>query len=316
VLDADAPTPLLPGSEALSLHSAVLAGDRVVVVYEAEPLTSRGGRPFTTWRLATLERGTGKVLAQRDLQDQARPLLFATDDEHLLLQQSGVVRLNPDLTESGEKFVPAGRSEGRRGLYLSADGGTLGLWTNGSTGFLDAHTLRPLGVRIRGPEPSAVGRRSLLADDPAWAAEFPGAAGFIVLKDALAPRLLYRGPCAGHPVFLGEDRILTVACGKVSILDLSGKLLKELPLGAAYGAFAGASIDGSRFAIESSDYPSTDPAWEASELFTLWDAATLAPVATVRPEALPDARSWAAFSQDGKSFLTGGPKKVSLYRTP
>jgi hypothetical protein len=316
VLDKDAPTPLQPGSEFIVLHSAALAGDRAVAVFEAQPQTTRGGRPFTTYRLATLDLANGKILAQRDLHDQARPFLFSTDDAHLLLQQSSLIRLNPDLTESGEKFALASKSPARHLFFLSPDGGTLGLWSDWMTSLLDAHTLQPLGLRIRGPEPTAVSKRALLSNDPAWASEFPGALSFMVLKDLRSPHLLYRGPCAGHPVFLGEDRILTVACAKVFILDLTGKLLKELPLGASFGAFAGLSRDGSRFAIESSDYPPTDPSYSATELFTLYDAATLAPVATVTPDSLPEARSWAAFSQDGKSFLTGSPKKVSLYKIP
>jgi hypothetical protein len=316
VLDKDAPAPLLPDSEAARMRSAAIAGDRAVAVFEAHPESSRGGRPLTTYRLATVDLATGKVLAQQDLPGQARPALFATDDAHLILQQATLTRLNPDLTESGEKFGDPGKTSGRRAFLPAPDGTALAYSWDSTTLFLDAHTLAPIGPRIRSPLSTAAGKSSLLSTEPVWSNQFPKDLGFIALYDGRSPRLLYRGPCAGHPVFLSADKILTVACAKVTILDLAGRVLKELPVGAAFGAFAGVSRDGSRFAIESSDYPVTDPSYNATELFTIYDAATFLPVATVTPDSLPDARSWSAFSQDGKSFLSGSARKVSLYRIP
>jgi hypothetical protein len=316
VLDKDAPTPLRPDSEAIRLRSAAIAGDRAVAVFEAHPEASRGGRPLTTYRLATVDLATGKVLAQQDLPAPSRPSLFATDDGHLLLAQASVTRLNPDLTESGEKFADPSRTVARREILLAPDGATLAWSGDGTTLFLDAHTLQPTGLRLKSPLPAAASKSSLLSTAPVWSSQFPKDLGFVALYDGRSPRLLYRGPCAGHPVFLRDDKILTVACSKVTILDLTGKLLKELPVGAAFGTFAGASRDGSRFAIESSDYPVVDPSYNATELFTIYDAATFLPVATVTPDSLPDTRSWSAFSQDGKSFFCGSAKKISLYRIP
>jgi hypothetical protein len=161
-----------------------------------------------------------------------------------------------------------------------------------------------------------VGKNLLLSTAPIWTSQFPHDTTFIALYGFRSPYLLYHGPCAGHPVFLDEGHILTVACARVTIFDLNGQTIKELPLGAAFGAFAGVSRDGSRFAIESSDYSVTDPSFNETELFTIYDAKSFEPVATVTPDALPDSRSWAAFAQDGKSFLAGSPRRVSLYKIP
>jgi len=316
VLDNNAPTPLLPDSEAIRLRSAAIAGDRAVAVFAAHPESSYGGRPLTTYRLASVDLATGKVLAQQDLPAPSRPALLAADDAHLLLVQAGVTRLNPDLTESGEKFADPSKTAARRAVLLSPDGATMAYSWDATTLFVDAHTLQPGNLRIKSPMPAAASKRGLLSIAPVWSTQFPKDLSFITLYDGRTARLLYRGPCAGHPAFISDERILTVACSKVTILDLAGNLVKELPLGAAFGAFAGVSRDGSRFAIESSDYSVTDSSYNATELFTIYDAASLQPLATVTPDSLPDARSWSAFAQDGKSFLAGGPRKISLYRIP
>jgi hypothetical protein len=316
VVDAAAPAPLLPETDADRLRHAAISGGRAIVLFESSPQSNHGGRPLAVYRLASLELTTGKILVQRDLPGPSRPALFATDDDHMILQQATLSRLNPDLSESGEQFGDPLHTAGWRDFLLSPDGSTMAFFLNSSTRFLDTHTLQAFAGRIENPEPAAISKKWLLSTAPVWNHQFPQDTSFIALYGGRSPYLLYHGPCAGHPVFLDEQRILTVACAKVTIYELSGKVMKELPLGAAYGAFAGLSRDGSRFAIESSDYSVTDPAFSATELFTIYDAQSYAPVATVTPDSLPDARSWAAFSQDGKSFLTGSARKVSLYKIP
>jgi len=311
-------SPMLPRSEsdALRLTSAAIVGDRADVVFESERMSSIGGRPVRKFRMLSMDLKTGKEKGKRDLTGSARPTFLATDDAHLILWQGTATRLNPDLSESGEHFGDSTQTSGRRELLISPDGGTLAWARNGTTQFLDAHTLQPSRIHVQSPEPGTVGKRFLLSTALQRGNQFPGETTFITLYGGYSPLVIYHGSCAGHPVFLDEQRFLTVACNKVTIYDLSGRVLKELPTGAAYGAFAGVSRDGTRFAIESSDYPVNDPSWSASEMFTIYDAQSFAPVATVVPDSLPSARSWAAFAQDGKSFLVGSPRKASLYQIP
>jgi hypothetical protein len=315
VLNNDVPNPLPAVAAAVSQRSAVLAGDRVVAVYEVSSEISRAGRPLNTYRLVSMDVLNGEIKVQKDLQGQTLPALYASDDGHIVLEQTGLTRINPDLSESGEKLSSESFAH-RRSLLISPDGATLAYWAEGTTVFLDAHTLTPSGVRIRGPVPTSVSHQAIVTSDPVWSSQFPRDTAFITRLDARSPRLLYHGACVGHPFFLAEDKILSISCGKVRITDIAGKLLKELPLGAQFGEFAGVSRDGQRFAIESSDYSATDPSFNASELFVIYDAGSFEPVATVTPDSLPEARSWSALAQDGHTFLCGGPQKLSLYRIP
>jgi hypothetical protein len=314
-LNKDASSPLPAVAAAASQRSVVFAGDRVVAVYEVSSEISRAGRPLNTYRLVSIDALNGEIKAQKDLQGQTLPALYATDDGHIVLEQTGLTRINPDLSESGEKLNNESFAH-RRALLLSPDGTTLAYWAQGATVFLDTHTLTPSGVRIRGPVPTSISHQALVTSDPIWSSQFPRDVAFITRFDARTPHLLYHGACGGRPTYLTEDKILSIACGKVKVTDLAGKLLKELPLGSAFGAFAGVSRDGLRFAIESSDYPVTDPSFNAAELFVLYDAGSFEPVATVTPDSLPEARSWSALAQDGHSFLSGSPQKLSLYRIP
>ena len=306
--------PVLPTESGFaSLRSAVIVADRVDLVFEVSSEISRGGRPVNTYRLLSLDRTTGEVKGQKEIQGQTLPSILAADDDHLLLVNPSVTRLNPDLTESGEKFEE--KSHGQS-AFISPDGSVLAHWSGKNTELLDAHTLRFTGVQIKGPEPISVSKRAILTTDSFWSNQFPKDLSFITLIDQRSPHLLYRGPCGGRPAFLSETKILSTGCGKAAVLDIYGKILKDIPLAAAFGWFAGVSRDGSRFAISSSDYPITDPSYAATEVFTIYDAETYAPVATVAPQTLPDARSWSAFSMDGHAFLSGSAKKLNLYKIP
>jgi hypothetical protein len=53
-----------------------------------------------------------------------------------------------------------------------------------------------------------------------------------------------------------------------------------------------------------------------SETFTIYDTNTAVPLAIVRPKVLPERRSWAALSRDGRLFVTGSPARLTLFRIP
>ncbi len=313
VLDADAPDPPMTGSELANLNSVAIAGDRVVALFEARPELSRGAHPLRRFRLLSLDLNTDEAKGQRFVNGQSTPYLFATDDEHLLVDGDSLSRLNPDLTDGGAQFAA---TENEQVVSISPEGSTMALWTQTGAELLNADTLTLTGAHFTGPAPTANGKDFVLTDDQHWISEFPGDLSFVTLIDASGPHLLYRGSCGGRPEFLSADKILLIECSKATILDRSGAVLKELPLTAPFNRFAGVSRDGSRFAIESSDYPIGDPSYNASQLFTIYNAQSYAPVALVTPDTLPDALSWSAFSKDGSQFVCGSARKLTLYRIP
>jgi len=306
-------------------RSAVIAGDRVVAVYSIGAEVSRGGRPVDTYRMVSLDLGTGAVKGEKKLELHSFPYLFATGDDHVLLGRSSLTRYNPDLTESGERFVEPGQGWIS---CISPDGNTLARWTVGGRGtgdggtsdrgteLISATTLTWTSGLIRGAEPSSVSGAVLLTDDPFWARQFPGDASFVTLVDRGRPRLLYRGNCGGRPEFLSGEKILSIACGKAKVMDTAGRALKEITLDAPHGRFGGVSRDGSRFAIETSGYPPNDPAYGATEMITVYDGTSFEAVTTVQLDRDSDTRPWTAFASDGHLFLSGSANRLSLYRIP
>jgi hypothetical protein len=98
------------------------------------------------------------------------------------------------------------------------------------------------------------------------------------------------------------------------VVDSTGHILGGGDL-VEWGAFAGASADGSRFAIQSS-YTEGDPDFVVYEYFTIYDAATGKALAMVHMNNLPARQSWSAFSSDGRYFAAGNPNKLTLYELP
>jgi hypothetical protein len=313
VLLGRAPAVLPTEAEDRATRSLVVAGDRVVALFESASEISHGGQPRNTYRLLSLDLKTDEIKGQKEFSAQSFPYVFATSDDHVILGHSTLTRLNPDLTESGESFKEAGQGHTR---LISPDGSVLAHQTGKETELLSALTLSSTAVHIAGPEATSVSKSAVVSTDARWASQFPREATFITLIDAQLPHLLHHGPCGGRPVFLSDEKILSIGCGKATVIDPSGKLLKELPLGAAQGSFAGVSRNGSRFAIITSDYSVGDPSYQPDELFTIYNSESYEVMATVDPETEQQGHPWSAFSPDGSVFICGGPKKLSLYHIP
>jgi hypothetical protein len=98
------------------------------------------------------------------------------------------------------------------------------------------------------------------------------------------------------------------------VLDSTGHVLSGGNL-VEWGAFAGASADGRRFAIQSS-YTEGDPDFVVYEYFTVYDAATGKALAMVHTKNLPARQSWSAFSSNGQYFAAGNPNKLTMYELP
>jgi hypothetical protein len=101
---------------------------------------------------------------------------------------------------------------------------------------------------------------------------------------------------------------------RFQVVDSTGHVLSGGNL-VEWGAFAGASADGRRFAIQSS-YTEGDPDFVVYEYFTVYDVATGKALAMVHTKNLPARQSWSAFSSNGRYFAAGNPNKFTMYELP
>ena len=123
------------------------------------------------------------------------------------------------------------------------------------------------------------------------------------------------GKCEVSPWIPVDAQSWLFECGAIRIMDREGRVLAQRPVVDGSGRFAGASRDGSRFALESSESEG-DPPFLLYEHFTIYDGHTATAVAMVSITDLPERQSWSALSPDGKYFVVGNPNKLSLYRLP
>lgn len=300
-------------SDFAATRRAVMADDRIVVVFDVGPVVFEGGRPKSVYRLLSLDLKSGAVRNERDITDYRTPDLYATDDDRVIMGEFSLTRLNPDLTATNEVFLEKGRG---RTIQMSPDGSILAHETTPGTELLDSHTFLPTGTRLTESVPTAVSTDAILSDNVHWIGQYPRDATFVTMTDRWGQHLLYHGQCSGRPTFLSDTKVLVTGCGKLTILDTSGHILREASLQPRGGEFAGVSCDGMRFAIQASDSSWGDPPRLRSETFTIYDTDRAGPLAIVRSKVLPERRSWAALSKDGHLFVTGGPARLSLFRIP
>jgi hypothetical protein len=120
--------------------------------------------------------------------------------------------------------------------------------------------------------------------------------------------------CSPPTYALAKDTFVQLQPKHFQVIDQKGHVLSGGNL-VEWGSFAGASIDGCRFAVESS-YTEGDPNFVVYEYFTIYDSASGNAIATVHINNLPDRQSWSAFSPDGHYFVAGNPNKLTLYELP
>jgi hypothetical protein len=113
---------------------------------------------------------------------------------------------------------------------------------------------------------------------------------------------------------LTEKTVLQLQQKHFQVRDITGQVLSRGDL-VEWGAFAGASADGRRFAIQSS-YTEGDPDFVVYEYFTIYDASIRSALATIHIKDLPARQSWSAFSRDGRYFAAGNPNKLTMYELP
>jgi hypothetical protein len=292
---------------------AVIAGDRIVVVFQTGPMVYVENRPKGTYRLLSLDLKSGKIMNQQVISDYRNPDLYATDDDHIIMGEFSLTRLNPDLTPTSEQFTEKGQG---RTIQISPDGTTLAHETTPGTELLDSHSFLPTGKRLAESTPTAVSRSAVVTDNVHWIGQYPHDSTFVTLSDKSGQHLLYHGQCSGRPTFLDNTKVLVTGCGKLTILDASGRTLQERNLSSKTADFAGVSRDGSRFALQNYETTWGDPPRISSESFTIYDTEKAEPIAIIQSRPLPERRSWSAFSKDGHLFVMGSSSKLSLFRIP
>lgn len=119
--------------------------------------------------------------------------------------------------------------------------------------------------------------------------------------------------CDPARFILGKDT-LQLRQKRFQIVDSAGHIQGGGDL-VEWGAFAGASADGTRFAIQSS-YAEGDPDFVVYEYFTIYEATTGKPIAMIHTTNLPARQSWSALSSDGRYFVAGNPNKLTMYELP
>ncbi len=300
------------GSEFEATRRMVFVGDRIVLAFDAGSASYQGTQPMSQYKVLSLDRASGTVKNQLDFTGSwgSAPLLFATSEEHVVLDSGKLELFNADLVSTG-KTLGLGRG---RVSNASPDGTTLGWEASPGTILIDANTFAVV-KQVTESAPTAVSRRAVLTNDTSYPKDFPKENAFITRTDEKGSRLIYHVPCGTRPEFLSEDRILSIGCGEFSILDYDGHVLSEKKNAGRGFLFAGVSRDGSRFALQASEEEG-DQAVLIYEEFFIYSAQTGASVATVSVSDMPERQSWSAFSPDGRYFAVGNPNRLTLYALP
>jgi hypothetical protein len=116
------------------------------------------------------------------------------------------------------------------------------------------------------------------------------------------------------PTYILGKNTLQLRQKRFQVVDSTGHILGGGDL-VEWGAFAGASADGRRFAIQSS-YTEGDPDFVVYEYFTVYDAVTGKALAMVHTKDFPARQSWSAFASNGQYFAAGNPNKLTVYAIP
>jgi hypothetical protein len=235
------------GSEYAATRQVLMAGDRVVVVFDAGLTSSQTPQdkwPISNYRIVSLDAKTGTKKNELNLTGRwgGMPYIYVTKTGQIDVQSNPLRHLNPDLspaTASNDAASPV-------------------------------------------PKPNS--------------------------KQATCPN------CDPPQYALTNNKVLQMRPKQFRVLDDRGNVLRNGNL-VEWGAYAGASADGRRFAIQSS-YTEGDPDFVVYEYFTIYDVGSGEPVATIHIKDLPERQSWSAFSPDGRYFIAGSPNKLTMYLLP
>jgi hypothetical protein len=302
------------GSTFAATRSVVFVGDRILVAASLGMETLEGRpTPVRACQLLSLDAQTGAVKDKRDLSDCVSLSIFATNDEHVIVSGTGVLRLTPDLKDAGSfDYRPTGHKFGRV-QNISPDGATLGNATSPGFELLDAQTLKTTPLTGDAAVDTSVSNKGFVTDNVHWIGEYPKEIGFVTYVNAEGSHLLYHGNCGGRPQFLADDLILEPGCKNPLIIDTQGNMIRTLPVNGKF-SFAGVSQNGKRLALQIGKFSSTGSL--EKERFIIYSVESGGAIAEAAATEPAEQQSWTAFSSDGSMFVVGSPLKLTLYRLP
>jgi len=289
-------------------RSVVFAGDRIVIA-----LRSGAQMPKQDYRLLSLDAKTGEIKDSREFVDFGIRAIFATNDAHVVVSGTSVLRLTPELKDDGSfDYHATGQKHGRV-QNVSPDGSTLGNATSPGFELINAQTLKATVLTTNASVDTSVSNNGFVTDNVHWISDYPKDLSFITYTDATGGHLLYHGRCGGRPQFLSDDFVLEPGCKSPLIVDTRGNLVRTLSLKGEF-SFAGVSQNGKRFALQVASFSGMHSVKQES--FIIYSVETWEPVAEVTPDELAEEQSWTAFSPDGSMIIVGSPLKLTLYRLP
>jgi hypothetical protein len=295
------------GSIFTATRSVVFAGDRVVVALHTTAM------PQPIYELLSLDAKTGEVKNVRELTNFGLRGIFATNDAHVIVSGSSVLRLTPDLKDDGNfDYYATGHKHGRV-QNVAPDGSTLGNATSPGYELLDAQTLKPTLLTSDGVVDTSVNSMGFVTDNVHWIGDYPKDHSSVTYTDATGKHMLYHGNCGGRPQFLSNNLILEPGCKSPIIIDMHGNIVRTLHMKGAF-SYAGVSQNGKRFALQLASFSGMHDLKQ--EHFAIYSVDTGEAIAEVTPYAPAEEQSWTAFSPDGSMFIVGSPLKLTLYRLP
>jgi hypothetical protein len=289
-------------------RSVIFAGERVVV-------SVRVGSPPAKqlYRLFSLDLKTGEVMDSRDFVDLGVRAIFGTSDAHVIISGDKVLRLTPDLKDSGSFDYRTTEHKFGRVQNESPDGSTLGIATNPGFELLDSKSLAISSLTTAGSVDTSINTKGFITDNVHWIRDYPKDLSFVTYVDLSGQHLLYHGKCGGRPQFLTDELILEPGCKTPVIIDMHGSVVRTVPLKGEF-SYAGVSQNGKRFALQVADFTGNHTI--KHEKFVIYSTETGEPITEVKPDEQAEEQSWTAFAPDGTLFVVGSPIKLTLYRLP
>jgi len=296
------------GSIFAATRSVVFAGDRIVIA-----LRNGAQMPKQDFRLLSLDATTGVIKDSREFVDFGVRAIFATNDAHVIVSGTSVLRLTPELKDDRSfDYHGTGQRHGRV-QNVSPDGSVLGNATSPGFELIDAQTLKATALTANASVDTSVSNKGFVTDNVHWISDYPKDLSFITYTDATGAHLLYHGKCGSRPQFLSDELVLEPGCKSPLIVDTQGNLIRTLSLKGEF-SFAGVSQNGKRFALQVASFSGMHSIKQ--ERFIVYSVETWEPVAEVTPDEVAEEQSWAAFSPDGSMLVVGSPLKLTLYRLP
>jgi len=302
------------GSTFAATRSVVFAGERIVVAVGLGMQAVAGKpTPVRFCQLLSLDAQTGEVKNRRDFPECVTLAIFATNDGHIIVSSSSVLRLTPELKDEGSfDYRASGHKHGRI-QNVSPDGSTLGNATSPGFELVDARTLKATQLTSDPSVDTSVSSKGFVTNNIQWIGKYPKEIGFVTYVDAAGSHLVYHGGCGGRPQFLSDDLILEPGCKDPLLIDTQGNVIKTLAVNGRF-SFAGVSQDGKRMALQIAKVSSKGVL--EKEKFVIYSVESGQAIAEAAAKESAEEQSWTAFSPDGSMFAVGSPLKLTLYRLP